>query len=94
MSQKQSGSRAQVMNGTVKHTQSGLTKGDLKYNKHGRIVSKIKSTAARKNPELSDWVKALKKARSQLNITGFVPVGGKTKEGKELYKTVKEIYYK
>lgn len=34
------GSRAQVMHGTAHHTSGGLQKKHLKYNKHGRIVSK------------------------------------------------------
>jgi hypothetical protein len=38
------GSRAQVMHGTADHTTGGLKKGDLKYNKSGRIVSRKKST--------------------------------------------------
>ena len=36
------GSRAQVMHDTAMHTSGGLTKSDLMYNKHGRIVSKKK----------------------------------------------------
>lgn len=43
------GSRAQVMHGTAKHTSGGLTKGDLKYNKTGRIVSKKKSAQAKRS---------------------------------------------
>lgn len=46
------GSRAQVMHGTAHHTSGGLTKGDLKYNKHGRIVSKKKSAKAKKEKRL------------------------------------------
>jgi hypothetical protein len=42
------GSRAQVMNGTAHHTKGMLTKKNLKYNKHGRIVSKKKSEEAKK----------------------------------------------
>jgi|TARA_A100001015_G_scaffold318218_1_gene437413 hypothetical protein len=38
------GSRAQVWHGTAHHTAGGLTKKHLKKNKHGRIVSKKKST--------------------------------------------------
>ena len=34
------GSKAQVMNGTAKHTSGGLEKKNLMRNKHGRIVSK------------------------------------------------------
>ena len=33
------GSRAQVMHGTAYMTSGGLTKSQLKYNKHNRIVS-------------------------------------------------------
>ena len=37
------GSRAQVMHGTAYKTKGDLTKEKLKYNKHGKIVSKKKS---------------------------------------------------
>ena len=37
------GKRAQVMHGTAHHTSGGLEKKDLKYNKHGKIVSRKKS---------------------------------------------------
>jgi len=47
------GSRAQVMNGTARHTKGGLTKKQLKYNKHGRIVSKKMSLRAKKNNRLA-----------------------------------------
>ncbi len=49
---KKVGSRAQVMHGTAKHTSGGLTKTDLKYNKWGRIVSRKKSTMAKKTRRL------------------------------------------
>ena len=49
---KQIGSRAEVMHGTADHTSGGLTKGDLKYNKWGRIVSKAKSAKAKKENRL------------------------------------------
>ena len=48
----QIGSRAQVMHGTADHTSGGLKKGDLKYNKHGRIVSRKKSQKAKKEKRL------------------------------------------
>ncbi len=59
------GTRAEVMHGTAKHTSGGLTKKDLKYNKHGRIVSVKMSNRAKKE-------KRLEKA-------GFKPVKGKFK---------------
>ena len=46
------GSRAQVMHGTAKMTGGGLKKKDLKYNKHGKIVSKKVSSNARKEKRL------------------------------------------
>jgi hypothetical protein len=42
------GSRTQVMNGTAHHTNGGLTKKQLMYNKHGRIVSRKKHTMGKK----------------------------------------------
>jgi len=42
-SKKAIGSRAQVMHGNADHTVGGLQKRDLKYNKSGKIVSRIKS---------------------------------------------------
>ena len=56
------GSRAQVMNGTCHHTKGGLTKKQLKYNKHGRIVSKKASMKAKK--------------ANRLAKAGFVPKKG------------------
>jgi hypothetical protein len=50
--ERQIGSRAQVMNGTCHHTPGGLTKKHLKYNKHGRIVSRKKSLKAKKENRL------------------------------------------
>jgi len=48
MVEQQIGSRAQVMNGTAHHTKGSLTKKDLMYNKHGRIVSKRKHNIGKK----------------------------------------------
>ena len=39
------GSRAQVMHSTVYKTKGGLTKNKLKFNKHGKIVSRAKSSS-------------------------------------------------
>ena len=46
------GTRAQVMHGTAKMTGGGLKRKDLKYNKHGKIVSKKMSTIAKKEKRL------------------------------------------
>ena len=57
------GTRAEVMHGTARHTSGGLTKKDLKYNKHGRIVSVKMSNRAKKE--------------KRLERAGFKPVKGK-----------------
>ena len=46
------GSRAQVMHGTAMKTPGGLTKKNLRKNKHGRIVSVKASKSAKKNKNL------------------------------------------
>ena len=46
------GSRAQVMHGTAMKTSGGLTKKNLRKNKHGRIVSVKASKSAKKNKNL------------------------------------------
>jgi hypothetical protein len=49
---QKTGSRAQVMHGTAKMTGGGLKKKDLKYNKHGKIVSKKLSAIAKREKRL------------------------------------------
>ncbi len=63
--QKMVGTRAEVMHSVAKYTSGRLTKKDLKYNKHGRIVSVKMSNRAKKE-------KRLEKA-------GFKPSKGKFK---------------
>ena len=41
------GSRKSVWNGHAHHTSGGLTKGDIKLNRFGRLVSKKASTRAK-----------------------------------------------
>lgn len=55
------GTRAQVWHGTAHHTSGGLTRNDLKKNKHGRIVSRRASSAGKK--ALKHLVKAGYKAK-------------------------------
>ena len=49
------GSRAQVMHGTAMKTSGGLTKKNLRMNKHGRIVSIKASKSAKKNKNLGSF---------------------------------------
>lgn len=46
------GSRSEVMHGTALRTSGNLRKRDLKYNKHGRIVSKKRSLRAKREKRL------------------------------------------
>ena len=46
------GSRAQVHHGTAYKTGGGLTKSDLLFNKHGRIVSRKKHVTAKREKRL------------------------------------------
>jgi hypothetical protein len=55
--------RARVMHGTLARTSGGLTKKDLKYNKHGRIVSVRKSRLANKQQHLKKAGYSAKKGK-------------------------------
>ena len=101
--EKYYGSKAEVFHGTAKYTRGGLTKKDLvlKKDKYGneRYKSKKQQIAGHKrNSFRAKWAKAMKNARKQLikegiieKDAGFIPVGGKTKEGKALLKRTKKI---
>ncbi|KAL9138958.1 Dinoflagellate/viral nucleoprotein (DVNP) [Amphidinium carterae] len=92
MAPKKVGKKVAVFKGNREKTGGGLTKSKLKKNKDGKIVSKAASANGKKYyKHIKKWADALKKARKDLGITGFVPVGGKTKAGKDLLKKVKEI---
>merc|ERR1712228_794500 len=83
-----------VLSGKKVKTAGGMTKDKLTKNKTGRIVSKAASAKAKKafaSSALKRWADAAKKARKELKITGFCPVGGKTAQGKALYAKVKSI---
>jgi len=87
--------RSLVFRGTKLKTASGLTKDKLKKNKRGKIVSKAQSAAGNKQYKangLEKWSAAVMKARKALKITGFIPINGKSKEGKALYEKAKSFY--
>ena len=90
------GSKAEVFHGTARYTKGGLTKKDIKMIDDGygnyRYKSKRQQAAGKKkNNFRGDWAKAMKKARKELGLEGFVPVGGKTKDGKALLKRIRQI---
>merc|ERR1712039_1143219 len=94
-SQVAKGKRAKssVFRGTKLKTSGGLTKDKLVRNKHGKVVSKAASAAAKKRfSKLAAWGKAVSAARKALNCKGFVAVGGKTAQGKALYAKAKSLY--
>ena len=70
--------RLRVWKGELKKTSGGLTKGDLIKNKRGKVVSKKKSEAAKKNSEnnLGSW---LRSKGDQFLSKGLVQEGKKIK---------------
>merc|ERR1712217_790814 len=86
--------RAVVFSGRKQKTASGLTKANLLKNKSGKIVSKSRSKNSKKNyanSAIKKWADAMKAARKALNLKGFVPMGGKTAQGKALYAKAKSL---
>merc|ERR1712232_1208201 len=89
------GAKARVFRGAKEKTASGLKKSDLTKNKNGKVVSKKKSAAGKKNfKRISGWLNATAKARKALNIKGFCPVGGKTAKGKAFLAKARSFYKK
>eukprot|EP00493_Phyllostaurus_siculus_P026638 UN26983 len=85
------GTKGQVFRGTKVKTKGGLTKKDLFKNKNGKIVSKARHNAGKKNYKkvgLKKWADAVMAARKDLGITGFYAI----KKGTPLYKAAKKIY--
>merc|ERR1711972_362150 len=86
--------RARVFSGKKQKTATGLTKDQLMKNKSGRVVSKKLSALAKKRyvqNGLKAWADAVKKARKELGLTGFVAIGGKSAAGKALYAKAKSL---
>merc|ERR1712203_412094 len=86
--------KSSVFSGRKAKTQGGLTKDKLVKNKAGRVVSKAMSARAKKafaTSALKTWADAVKKARKELGLTGFVAIGGKSAAGKALYAKAKSI---
>merc|ERR1719474_1328952 len=68
----QTGSYRRVWSGTAIYTKGMLTKADLCLNIRGKVVSKKKHIHSKRVFGIKTWLKALKKARTNLEITGFV----------------------
>merc|ERR1711902_344084 len=83
-----------VFKGRKAKTVGGLTKNTLVKSKSGKIVSKARSARSKASfasSPLKKWCGAMKKARKELGVKGFVAVGGKTAQGKALLAKVKAI---
>merc|ERR1719436_1218606 len=86
--------RSVVFSGRKEKTASGLKKSDLMKNKAGKLVTKKTSAHGKKQYAkngLKKWADACKKARKELGLKGFVPVGGKSAKGKTLHAKVKAL---
>merc|ERR1711874_885284 len=86
--------RAAVFKGSKVKTSGGMTKANLVKSKSGKIVSKAASIRAKKayaSSGIKAWADACKAARKALNLTGFVPIGGKSATGKALYAKAKAL---
>ncbi len=83
------GKKWQVWKGTRVKTVGGLTKKDLMLNKSGKVVSKKKSMLTKKRKGgITNWCAAVKQARKEMSLTGFVAC----KKGTAFYKRVNGIY--
>jgi len=88
----QTGSRRKVWNGSALYTKGGLMKKDLMINPNGKLVSKKSRARASNNcTHIKKWVAAVKKAKKEMSITGFLIIN-RGEQGIALYKRAKEIY--
>merc|ERR1711972_320485 len=91
---KGKGAMARVFSGKKAKTQGGLSRENLVKNKRGKVVSKKKSALSKQrfaSSGLKAWADAVKKARKELGLTGFVAIGGKSAAGKALYAKAKSL---
>merc|ERR1719510_636391 len=82
--------KAAVMQGKNEKTAGGLTKTDLTRNSRGKYVSKKKVAHGKKMfaKGLGKWNAAVKKARKELGLKGFVGV----KKGSALHTKATQLY--
>merc|ERR1712124_186107 len=85
--------RSVVFRGSKERTKSGLTREMLMKNKRGKIVSKRASAAGKRRfHQIKGWMDAFMKARSSLNLKGFVAINGSSLVGKALYVKTKALH--
>merc|ERR1719277_1119298 len=84
--------KALVLRGMKERTSGGLRKDGLMRNKRGKIVSKRASASGmRRYKQIEDWTEAVMQARDNLHVRGFLPINGKSLQGKALYVKAKLI---
>jgi hypothetical protein len=79
------GSRAQVWHDTAYKTPGGLTKNELMFNKHGRIVSAKKHATAKKENRLRKYGYTARKGKF-----GAIKINSKTGRRSRLVNTPKK----
>merc|ERR1712151_923413 len=87
--------KAMVLRGSKVKTSGGLKKDNLKKNAQGKVVSKKASDRSKKayvGSALQKWGKAVQAAKKELNLKGFIIVGGKSAQGRALYAKAKALY--
>eukprot|EP00929_Paragymnodinium_shiwhaense_P068249 TRINITY_DN342_c0_g4_i1.p1 TRINITY_DN342_c0_g4~~TRINITY_DN342_c0_g4_i1.p1 ORF type:complete len:155 (-),score=52.76 TRINITY_DN342_c0_g4_i1:306-701(-) len=85
--------KAQVLKGKKLKTTGGLTQDSLMKNKRGKVVSKKKSAHGKRAfKRIESWVESVVEARKALHVNGFVPINGKSLQGKALYVKSKALY--
>merc|ERR1711939_615325 len=88
------GAMARVFSGQKAKTSGGLVKTNLRKNIRGKVVSKGRSDHAKKlfvKNGLKAWSEAVKKARKELGLSGFVAIKGRSAQGKALYVKAKSL---
>ena len=84
--------KALVFRGSKEKTVGGLTKDMLIKNKRGKVVSKRASARGKRIfRNIESWVEAHMEARRALKVSGFVPLNGKSLQGKALYVKAKSL---
>merc|ERR1719310_451515 len=85
--------KSRVLRGLKEKTSGGLRADALMRNKQGKVVSKRASANGKRAFKyVEQWVEAHQTARSELRVSGFVAINGKSIQGKALYVKTKAIY--
>merc|ERR1719330_942606 len=85
--------RSMVFKGSREKTSGGLRRDDLVLNRCGKVVSKKASAHGKRSfRHIESWLDSCMEARRALHLTGFVPINGKSLQGKALYVKAKTLW--